>query len=325
MNTVQTKNHWLVRIGWLFACAAAVGACTAREQAVPDRIEAGRPEIYTVNYPLAYFARRIAADSVSIVFPAPADLDPAAWTPAPDVIAAYQQADLVLLNGAGYAGWVRRASLPESRLVDTSAAFRDSLIPLAEEVTHSHGPGGEHSHHSTAFTTWLDMDLAIAQARAVFGALVLLQPEYEADFRQRLLELETDLDALDRRLRAVTARIDDAPLLFSHPVYQYLEHRYELNGLSVHWEPEEVPTEPQWRQLSGLLAGHPAALMVWEDVPSPESVDRLKHMGIGSLVFRPTGNRPEQGDLLTAMDENLRALEHAFPPLAAQLNDSPSG
>ena len=94
--------------------------------------------IYTVNYPLAYFAERIGGDLVEVVFPAPADKDPAYWSPDADTIAAYQGADLILLNGAGYAKWVDRASLPSSRLVDTGAAFADRLIEMESATTHSH-------------------------------------------------------------------------------------------------------------------------------------------------------------------------------------------
>ena len=65
--------------------------------------------LFTVNYPLAYFAERILAGTGAVSFPAPSDVDPAYWSPSPDVIAAYQEADLILLNGAGYAGWVASA------------------------------------------------------------------------------------------------------------------------------------------------------------------------------------------------------------------------
>ncbi|NJN46252.1 MAG: hypothetical protein HC808_06995 [Candidatus Competibacteraceae bacterium] len=33
--------------------------------------------VYTVNYPLAYFAERIAGEQAEVVFPAPAGRDPA--------------------------------------------------------------------------------------------------------------------------------------------------------------------------------------------------------------------------------------------------------
>ena len=64
---------------------------------------------------------------IEVVFPAPADVDPAYWSPGGEIVADYQQADLILLNGAGYAGWVSRASLPRAAKVDTGAAFADRV------------------------------------------------------------------------------------------------------------------------------------------------------------------------------------------------------
>ena len=46
--------------------------------------------VYVVNYPLQYFAERIGGPDVRVVFPAPADGDPAFWKPSPEQIAAYQ-------------------------------------------------------------------------------------------------------------------------------------------------------------------------------------------------------------------------------------------
>ena len=99
----------------MLACVLMVAACTQDKQASEDS-EAPRypPRVYTVNYPLAYFAERIAGGSVKVVFPVPPDVDPAIWSPDAETIADYQQADLVLLNGAGYAGWLQRAT-PDGR------------------------------------------------------------------------------------------------------------------------------------------------------------------------------------------------------------------
>ncbi len=302
----------------MLTCGVLVAACTQEKQ-VSEDTESLRypPRVYTVNYPLAYFAERIAGESVQVVFPAPPGVDPAFWSPAAETIADYQQADLVLLNGAGYAAWLQRATLSRSRLVDTSAALADSLIPVDDTVTHSHGPGGDHSHQGMAFTTWLDMDFAIGQARAVFDALVRLRPENETDFRERLTQLEKDLSELDTRLKVVAERIGDQPLVFSHPVYQYLVRGYELNGRSVHWEANEIPGNDQWRELSDALATHAAAWMIWEDEPLPDTVSRLERMGMESLVFRPCGNRPAEGNLLSVMLDNVLELERAFPAPAS--------
>jgi zinc transport system substrate-binding protein len=297
----------------ILASVLIVTACLQEEQAgeVTDTLR-HTPRIYTVNYPLAYFAERIGGDSVKVVLPVPPEVDPAFWSPDAETIADYQQADLVLLNGAGYAGWLQRATLSQSRLVDTSGALAEQLIPVDDMPTHSHGPGGDHSHQGMAFTSWLDMEFATGQARAVFDSLVRLRPENEPDYRERLHELERDLDELDTRLEVVAERIGDQPLVFSHPVFQYLARAYGLNGRSVHWEPGEIPGDDQWRELFELFNAHKAAWMIWEEEPLPDTVGRLEGMGIESLVFRPCGNRPAKGSFVSVMLDNVMALERAF-------------
>ncbi len=267
--------------------------------------------IFTTNYPLAYFAERIGGEQVEVSFPAPADVDPAYWAPEAEVIADYQQADLILLNGAGYEKWLERASLPASKLVDTSAAVASSYVPLDEGVVHTHGPAGEHSHKGWAFTTWLNPMMAIAQAQAIQEALSKVRPEAAADFRVAYEGLQADLLALDAQLRDVAADFGGRPILFSHPVYQYLDEHLGLNGESVHWEPGEMPTEKMWNELSTLLQSHPAEFMVWEGEPLEEVENRLAEMGLTSVIYDPCGNAPESGDFGSVMLQNHDNLKMA--------------
>ena len=265
--------------------------------------------VITVNYPLAYFAERLGGDEVVVVFPAPADEDPAFWSPGPAVVAAYQEANLVLLNGAGYAKWVERATLSPANLIDTTAGAADRLLELEGTVTHSHGPEGDHEHGGWAFTTWLDPTLAAEQARAVAAALQSRLPGSEAAINQRLTALETDLAALDARLAAAAEAIGSEPLLFSHPVYQYFIHRYQLNGHEVHWEPDAEPDGKMWSELGQSLDQEAVQWMLWEDDPMESTVAGLDERGISSDVFSPCANVPPAGDWLTVMTENAEALE----------------
>ena len=268
--------------------------------------------VYTVNYPLAWFARRIGGEHVEVRFPAPSGVDPAVWSPDTVTVAAYQAADLVLLNGAGYAAWTDRVSLPPSRLVDTSAGVRDRYVPVENAVTHAHGPEGEHSHDEMAFTTWLDQGLALAQAAAIRDALAGLRPAARADFETGYASLATELEGLDARLRAVGGAALGAPLLASHPVYQYLSAAYGLDIRSVHFEPDEAPDERAWDEFGALLRERPSAIMLWEAEPLPGTADRLSALGVRVVVFDPAGNRPQGGDYLDAMDQNVGRLESAI-------------
>jgi len=297
---------------FMSAVVLLLPACT--EQHASSAGRGGNPasndplSVYVVNYPLRYFAERIGGEHVRVIFPAPADGDPAFWEPEVEQITAYQHADLILLNGASYAKWIRRASLPESRLADTSAGFADRHISLEDQATHSHGAGGEHQHGDVAFTTWLDPQQAISQAAAIRDALIRLRPDAEAVFQQRFASLQRDLRELDEQLSVAFAGYQRQPLLFSHPVYQYLIRRYAINGHELHWEPDSMPSPDEWREFDVLLKEFPARWMLWEGVPRPEIVAALDQRGVATRVFEPVSNQPADGDYLSVMRENIARL-----------------
>jgi zinc transport system substrate-binding protein len=290
---------YLVFIGFV------VAGCSKQDDKVSP---SGKPVIYTVNYPLAYFAERIAGQLVDVHFPE-MDGDPAFWNPSPDEIVEYQNADLILLNGAGYAKWVPKVSLPPARLVDTSAIVSDRYIPLKGAETHAHGPNGAHAHGDVAFTIWLDPQLAIQQAATIRDAFTRRWGDHAAEFESGFRSLEKDLLSLDADLEKGFTTLGKQPLVGSHPVYQYLTRRYNLNLESVHWEPDEAPDEILWRALEDILKAHPARIMLWEGAPMVESKTKLAEKGIQSIVFDPCGNRPESGDFLSVMQNNVSELD----------------
>jgi zinc transport system substrate-binding protein len=269
--------------------------------------------IYTVNYPLAWAAGQLVGDDAQVQFPAPADIDPAFWQPDLDTIAAYQQADLIVLNGANYAKWIGKVSLPQNRLLNTSQAFADQLISLDSAPLHSHGPQGDHSHGELAFTVWLDLTLLSQQVSTLAEALSGLLPDLALPLAQRRAVILEQLQVFDGELASIGKLLNAAPLLYSHPVYQYLQRRYQLNGKALHWEPGEHPGQVDWSQLDALLQTHPARIMLWEAEPLSVTRAQLEKRGIEVVVFQPMGNRPSTGDFigkLQAAIANLAAVVH---------------
>ena len=293
-----------IRTRWLAALLGALSFCPA--------LAADPLDVYAVNYPLAWFAERIGGDDVRVVLPAPADVDPAFWQPGPDEIRDFQGADLILLNGAGYAKWVAGVSLPRRKLVATSAAVADQYLVSGSGVVHSHGPGGgeAHAHTGTAFTLWLDPTLAIAQATAIEAALARARPGSAEAFAQGRQRLEDDLLALDGDFAAAFRALPAGPLLASHPVYQYLARRYELEVDPLLWEPDTTPSADEWHELDQLAASG-AKWMLWEDEPTAATRAGLAERGIGVIVLRPAGNRPASGDYLSVMQDNVAAVADA--------------
>jgi len=270
--------------------------------------------VAVANYPLKYFVERIGADQVQAIYPVPSDEDPAFWKPKDTDIAAFQQGDLILMNGATYSKWADKATLPRSKTVDTSASFKDKFIIVAAATTHSHGPGGEHSHSGTTFTTWLDFQQAIMQAQAVRDALIKKRPAAKDSIEKNFTTLRTDIEALDARLLTAGKALANQPVVASHPVYHYFARRYGINLKDVLWEPEEVPTDAQMADLKKLLSTHPAKWMIWEGEPAKASVEKIKALGLQSTVFDPCGNTPDTGDWLTMMAANVTHIEKMSVP-----------
>lgn len=265
--------------------------------------------IYTTNYPLAYFTERIGGEHVNVEFPVPSDVDPAFWKPDDEMVRQYQKADLIVLNGAGYEKWTKKVSLPMLRIVDTSKAFKNNLIHIETNVTHSHGPKGDHSHGGTAFTTWLDFNQAFMQAEEIYKALIRKLPSQKSVLEKNFEVLKNDLFNLDKQLAAIGERSAQVPLLASHPIYQYLARRYGLNIRMMMWEPDADPGPPEWNHLQEIMKDHPAEWMIWEGEPLTASVQKLKDLGIGSTVFAPCMNRPPTGDFISLMRKNLENLQ----------------
>ncbi|MBW1876379.1 MAG: zinc ABC transporter substrate-binding protein, partial [Deltaproteobacteria bacterium] len=168
--------------------------------------------------------------------------------------------------------------------------------------------GGDHAHEGTAFTTWLDMRLALCQASRVRDALVELAPASENAIQARFRALERDLTQLDTRLRGAAKAWGDQPMLASHPVYQYLADGYDLRIESVHFEPDEALGPEAIQGLESLVARHPAQLMLWEAQPLPQTRQLLRDRGITAVVFDPAAQPPNDGDFLTVMAGNARRL-----------------
>ncbi len=300
--------HWVAALSILLAgCSGERGAQTGSPSLDPRR-----PLVYASNYPLQYFAERISAPLVDVRLPVPPGEDPAFWKPAPEDVLTLQQADLVVLNGASYESWIQSVSLPMSRLVDTSEGFKERFVAQEEAATHSHGLDGEHEHSATAFTTWLDLALAIEQARAIKDAFTARWPEHEGQFEAQFDGLAQELEALDAQIKEIVKGAPSVPVLFSHPVYQYFARRYGLNGRSVHWEPYDMPSDAMWQELTTLLRSHPAKWMIWEGEPSPGITAKLTALGIQSIVFDPCASTPDGGDFPSVMKLNMAALKAVY-------------
>ena len=271
-----------------------------------------RPVIAAVNAPLAAFAERLAGTAAEVVMPVPDGADATLWRPAIADIQRVQQADLILLNGAGFAGWVGQVSLPRARVVDTSRAFSDRLI-ATEAITHSHGPDGAHSHAGTAAFTFLDPALAARQAGAVADALGARGLVPAADLEARRAALAAELAGIGAIAERIAATAGDAVLIATHPRYQYLAR---ATGLTIHaldWEAGAAPDAAQLSELASRAAETGAVALLWEAEPPAEARAAVRALGLADAVVPSfAAPAPSRGDFVARLADAFADLEAAL-------------
>ncbi|MHC4470918.1 MAG: metal ABC transporter solute-binding protein, Zn/Mn family [Planctomycetota bacterium] len=276
---------------------------------------AGRPVVMTTFYPTTYFAERIGGSVVEVVCPVPEDEDAIFWKPDEETIRRYQEADLIVINGAEFEKWVLVTSLPNAKVVDTAKPLTSELISFEHAVTHSHGPAGEHEHKGIDGHTWLDPVNALTQARRVLFGLVRILPSRERSaLEARFEELEAELVALDQAFRRVTEGYEGQPILASHPAYNYIARRYGWNVVNLDLDPEEMPDDETFASIAELLAETPATHILWESAPKEEIADRMRsELGLTSVEFSPcellsAAQLAAGEDYMTVMRGNLERL-----------------
>ncbi len=290
--------------------------CGEPEPQAPPAMSGPQPRIMTSFYPLTWLAERLSVPEIEVVCPLPGDADPALWQPGRDDLRAFQQAGLVLINGANFEQWVHAASLPPSRLVDSSAAFQDQFLRYSG-VTHSHGGGAQHTHEGVDGHTWMDPLLLLAQAEAVRDAVVRTWPDHADAVNTAFTSLRSDLQALDQRWSKLAARLRQLRLFSNHPAYRYVARRYQLPMTDFDLDPSAPLNEDAITALREALAqGEGPALIWWEQPPSAANEQRLQQeLDLHSVWVSPCESPPQEpsgSDFLRVMNANLLRLERAL-------------
>jgi zinc transport system substrate-binding protein len=308
---------WVNRMAVIVLTVGILGA-GCRKKAVPSATPTGKPSVYTTFYPTQYFAERIGGDLIDVVCPVPADQDAIFWMPDATAIQAYQQADLIIINGAEFSKWVRKVALPASRVVNTAKPFEDDLIKFENATVHSHGKGGAHAHEGLDGHTWVDPVNARIQADEIKQALVKRFPEHKAEFEKGFARLAQDLEALDTQLKAYQAIYKNQPLLMSHPAYNYIAKRYGWNIANLDLDPAEMPSDKVMQGIKDTLQTHPAKYVIWEAYPKKEIAERFQQeLGLTSIEFSPcellSDAEIDAGtDYMTVMQRNLKKISVVF-------------
>ncbi len=276
-----------------------------------------KPVVVTSFYPTLYFARRLAGAQIEASCITPEGEDPVHWMPDAASIERLQDADCILLNGAGLESWLTKIDLPLSRLVDTSKSFAKEYQVIVGSVKHRHGGGKAHTHDGVDPHLWLSPRNARRQALAIHAALLRLLPKQSDALLAALGKLEKELSSLDAGFKSLGKQPKNEVWLSSHPAYNYLAKDYGWRLHNLLLDPQDPIPDSATNELEKLRKRNKVKFLLWEASPSQENEAKAKSLGLTSLVISPCemetqAMRKAGSDYLAVMRKNLQTLRAAF-------------
>ncbi|MCB1889936.1 MAG: zinc ABC transporter substrate-binding protein [Rhodocyclaceae bacterium] len=273
---------------------------------------------------LADMCRVIGGDRIELTNLVPPGTDAHGYQPRPADARAVAQADIVVMNGLGFEGWIERLL--------RAGSFPGVLVVASEGVRllEHDGDAGHHGHeHGEARTedatttdphAWQDLRNGHIYARNIALAFARADEPNAAYYLQRLETFLSRIDALDSRFRREFAEIppDARRIVTSHDAFGYLARAYGLEFLApVGLSSSARPSAAQVAALIRQLRAQRAAALFVESLSDPRLIERIQaetgtHIGGTLYADSLTGADGEAASYLAMMTHNLEALARAL-------------
>ena len=228
------------------------------------RVKDDRYTVLATTYPLYVAAQRIIGGNAPIAL---TRLDGSAagclhdYQLSPSDRKALQDADLILMNGAGAETFLH-GIVEEEKCVDTSAGL--DLLLLAGEHHHDHEEG-HHPEEEYNEHVWLSPALYAKQVEAVLNALIALDSINEQTYRRNATEYLTHIYAIQVELAVLKTELEGTPCVLFHDSMAYLAADLGLDvKLTLSVEGESGLSAADLKQVESLAAEHPDLLLFYD-------------------------------------------------------------
>lgn len=185
---------------------------------------------------LADFVAEIGGDRVDVTALVGPGGDVHTFSATPADARAVAEADILVVNGLGFEGWIDRlteASGFDGVLVVASERV-EALADMHDHIIITEGVVATHEHHEVDPHTWQDVGNAAIYAENIAAALTAVDPAGAAEYASNLAAYSAELDALDTEIRATVAGLPEGRRLVvtSHDAFGYFSAAYGIGFLA---------------------------------------------------------------------------------------------
>jgi ABC-type Zn uptake system ZnuABC Zn-binding protein ZnuA len=242
------------------------------------------PRVLVVESFLADITRNIAGDRLTVETLIPLGVDPHAFEPSPRDIAHIADSTVLVINGAGFEGWLAEtlANAGGQRSVIEAAANLQSRTPREGEEAVMN-PQDKDPHF------WLDPNNVIHYAENIRDGLTAADPAGKEIYLSNAADYIAQLKALDAEIQTQVEQIPPEKRLIvtNHESFGYFADRYDFTIIGTVVPSVSSDSSPSAQQLARLI-------------------DHIRETG-ASALFLETGTNPKLAEQIAA-DTNIRVI-----------------
>jgi len=260
-------------------------------------------------YPLYEFTKEIGKERIDVSIIIPAGIEPHDWEPTIQDLQKMQNADMILINGAGFENWLDDfvTNNPNVLVVDTS---KD--IELMDSSKFYFKNDGSHKDPHI----WLDPILAKKQVQNIANGLMHVDPENAKYYQDNASAYNTKLGLLDNKIRTELSVCSKKDFIAFHDAFSYFARQYNLNqhtivGVDANAEPTAVTLQ----QIIQKAKSFDLDIIFTEEAVNPR-ISKVIADEIGGkvLVLSPIEIADKNSDYIQKMEQNLLNLKEELCP-----------
>lgn len=286
----------------------------SKEKAETQQTTETALKIYTGIAPLNFVCKQLLGEQDQVLEICPVGEDEPEYIPVRSTLVDMINSDAIIINGASFENWLNAVSIPETKIHDSAAIYKDEWVEY-QGVVHSHGGQDDHSHTGYNGHTWLSPHYFKKQCTSVYKKLkLLLSPEEQQkrDLEGKYNQLMDQLSSVDKRCAEVFESVKGTSLAATHPTYDYIGKAYGFEVLNLDIPPDVEKIDETIQQQLDLLKQQVkekgVTFLFWEEEPNELISKEIAKLGVRNLVFHPLAGMDDP-DYITGMLDNLNRAE----------------
>ncbi len=224
-----------------------------------------RPRIVASFSILADMVREVAPPDFEVTALVGPDADAHVFEPTPADGRRLAQADLVVVNGLGFEGWI-------DRLVRVSG-YRGTVVVASRGVTPR-----QRGHHGTDPHAWQDLARGRQYAQTIADALSARWPQRHAEVDARLVDYQRRIDELQARVRSGFDAVprSERRAITSHDAFGYFAAAYGVDFMAPRsWTTSSEPSAAAVARLVRQIREQKVRALFLENISDPRLIERI--------------------------------------------------